>query len=65
MGSVAASGGFYAAIAGTKVVAQPGTMTGSIGVIMQIPNVEKITQLVGVDMITIRSGKLKDAGQKW
>ena len=62
MGSVAASGGFYAAIGGSKVFAQPGTMTGSIGVIMQIPNVEKVSQLVGVDMITIRSGTLKDAG---
>jgi protease-4 len=62
MGSMAASGGFYAGIASTKVVAQPGTMAGSIGVIMQIPNVEKIASTVGVNMLTIRSGNLKDVG---
>lgn len=62
MGSLAASGGFYASIAASKIFAQPGTMTGSIGVIMQIPNITKISQLIGFDMVTIKSGKLKDSG---
>ena len=62
MGAVAASGGFYAAIGASKVVAQPGTMTGSIGFILQVPNLTRVMNLVGVEMITIKSGKLKDAG---
>lgn len=62
MGSVAASGGLYSALGASKVLCQPGTLTGSIGVIMQIPNFAGITQKVGVDMITIKSGKLKDVG---
>ena len=65
MGSVAASGGFYTAVAGTKVIAQPGTMTGSIGVIMQIPNVSKIADTIGFNMITIRAGSMKDAGNSF
>ena len=65
MGSLAASGGFYTAVAGSKILAQPGTMTGSVGVIMQIPNVSKISQMIGFDMITIRAGKLKDAGNSF
>lgn len=62
MGALAASGGFYSAIGASKVLAQPGTMTGSIGVILQIPNFSKIMNVVGVDVATIKSGKLKDAG---
>ncbi len=62
MGSLAASGGFYSAIGASKVLAQPGTMTGSIGVILQIPNFTNIMNTVGVDIVTIKSGKLKDAG---
>ena len=65
MGSLAASGGFYAAVAASKVLAQPGTMTGSVGVIMQIPNVSKITDMIGFDMITIRAGSMKDAGNSF
>jgi protease-4 len=65
MGSLAASGGFYTAVAATKVLAQPGTMTGSIGVLMQIPNVTKITEMIGFDMITIRAGTMKDAGNSF
>ncbi len=62
MGSVAASGGLYAAMGATKVFANAGTLTGSIGVIMQFPNFEKIANTVGLQMVTIKSGKLKDVG---
>lgn len=61
-GSVAASGGLYASIAATKIIAQPGTLTGSIGVLMQFPNFTEVASKVGATMITIKSGKLKDAG---
>lgn len=62
MSSVAASGGFYAAMAASKVYAQPGTVTGSIGVVLQIPNVSEISRNIGVDLVTIKSGALKDVG---
>jgi protease IV len=62
MGGVAASGGLYAAVGATKVFCQPGTITGSIGVIMQVPNFTKIADKVGLDMITIKAGRLKDVG---
>ena len=65
MGSVAASGGLYSALSATKVYAQPGTVTGSIGVIMQAPNFSEITKKYGVDMVTIKSGKFKDAGNSF
>jgi protease-4 len=59
---VSASGGYYIACAGDHIVVNPGTLTGSIGVIMQIPNVRGLLQKVGVSMETIRSGQFKDAG---
>jgi len=62
MGGVAASGGLYSAVGASKVYSQPGTLTGSIGVIMQLPNFTKVTERVGVNVITLKSGKLKDAG---
>ncbi len=62
MESVAASGGLYASVAATKVYAQPGTLTGSIGVIVQFPNVAKIADKYDFQMITVKSGKNKDAG---
>lgn len=65
MGSVAASGGLYAALGASKILAQPGTLTGSIGVIMEIPNFTDVAQKIGVDMITIKSGKFKDAGNSF
>ena len=65
MGSVAASGGLYSALAASKVYAQPGTLTGSIGVILQIPNYQKIAEKVGIDMVTIKSGKFKDVGNSF
>ena len=62
MGSVAASGGLYSAMSGSKVFCQPGTTTGSIGVIMQVPNFTKIAETVGFDMVTVASGQYKDTG---
>lgn len=62
MGAVAASGGLYAALGASKVFCQPGTLTGSIGVILQIPNVSRITDMVGFQMTTVKSGALKDIG---
>ncbi len=62
MGGIAASGALYAALSATKIFCQPGTLTGSIGVIMQMPNVRKMTDFVGFEMTTIKSGALKDAG---
>lgn len=62
MGSVAASGGFYIACAADKVFANPGTLTGSIGVIFQVPNVEGVLRWAGVRVETVASGKMKDSG---
>ncbi len=62
MGSVAASGGLYSAVSASKIFCQPGTQTGSIGVIMQIPNFTSIADKVGFSMVTVKSGALKDAG---
>ncbi len=65
MGAVAASGGLYATLSASKVFCQPGTMTGSIGVILEIPNFSKVTDKIGVDMVTIKSGKFKDVGNSF
>jgi protease IV len=65
MGSVAASGGFYIACAAEKVYANPGTLTGSIGVIFAIPNVRGLMKWAGVEMNTITAGKMKDSGSPY
>ena len=62
MGSVAASGGYYIAAATDRIVANPGTLTGSIGVIMETANVEGLLQKIGVEGVVIKSGKFKDVG---
>lgn len=62
MGSVAASGGYYIAAATDRIVANPGTLTGSIGVIMETANVEGLLQKLGVEGVVIKSGKYKDVG---
>lgn len=62
---VAASGGFYIAMAADKIVAEPGTITGSVGVIMQTSNVEGLFEKIGVKMIPITSGKYKDMGSSF
>ncbi len=65
MGSLAASGGLYSSLAASKIYCQPGTQTGSIGVILQVPNFTTIADKVGVQMVTIKSGALKDAGNQF
>jgi len=62
MGSVAASGGYYIAAATDRIVANPGTLTGSIGVIMETVNLEGLLQKIGVEGVIIKSGKYKDVG---
>jgi protease IV len=62
MGDLAASGGFYIAVACPKIVANPGTLTGSIGVISQFPNFKGLAQRFDFKMETVKSGPLKDAG---
>ncbi|MBI3399291.1 MAG: signal peptide peptidase SppA [Deltaproteobacteria bacterium] len=62
MGSVAASGGYYIAAAANKIVANPGTITGSIGVIMEFANAEELLQKIGFKGYVIKSGKYKDIG---
>ena len=60
MGSVAASGGYYIAAPATKIIANPGTLTGSIGVIMEIPNIEGLMNKIGIKTEVIKSGAHKD-----
>ncbi|WP_018248346.1 signal peptide peptidase SppA [Orenia marismortui] len=62
MGDMAASGGYYVSMASDKIYANPATMTGSIGVIMQFTNLEELYNKVGIDYITIKSRKYKDLG---
>jgi len=62
MGTVAASGGYYIAAATDRIVANPGTLTGSIGVIMETANVEGLLKKIGVEGIVVKSGKFKDVG---
>jgi protease-4 len=62
MADVSASGGYYIACAADHIVANPGTITGSIGVIMKFPNLEGLFGKVGIRTITIKSGKFKDTG---
>jgi len=62
MGSIAASGGYYVSCGADKIVANPGTLTGSIGVIAQFPNLKPLMDKIGVEWTTIKSGKLKDSG---
>lgn len=60
MGSMAASGGYYISTAAKKIYASPETMTGSLGVIMEGVNYEKLADKYGVDFVTIKSGEHKD-----
>lgn len=62
MGTVAASGGYYIAAATDRIVANPGTLTGSIGVIMEMANVEGLMKKIGVESVVIKSGAHKDLG---
>ncbi len=62
MGSVAASGGYYIAAAAKKIYANPGTITGSIGVILQFTNLEDLFKKIGFRMEVVKSGAYKDVG---
>ena len=62
MGSVAASGGYYIAAPASLIMANPGTMTGSIGVLMKFSNVEGLMGKVGMKAFTLKTGKYKDIG---
>jgi len=62
MGSVAASGGFWIAMAGDAIFASPGTITGSIGVISQMPDLRELMRLAKIDVRTFKSGVHKDLG---
>ncbi|MFH1369161.1 MAG: signal peptide peptidase SppA [Elusimicrobiota bacterium] len=65
LGDVAASGGYYIASQADKIIASPGTLTGSIGVILQLANVQELFKKIGVKMETVRSGKYKDIGSSY
>ena len=58
--SVGASGGYYIACAADRIVANPGTITGSIGVITEFVNVEQLLQKIGLKSFVVKSGKHKD-----
>lgn len=60
MGSAAASGGYYVSAPATRIVANPGTLTGSIGVIMEVPNLKGLMDRLGVRTEVVKSGSLKD-----
>jgi protease-4 len=62
MGSVAASGGYYVSCGASKIVANPGTLTGSIGVIFQFLHFNQLMEKIGVDASTFKTGKYKDIG---
>ncbi|HSE92950.1 MAG TPA: signal peptide peptidase SppA [Methylomirabilota bacterium] len=62
LGAVAASGGYYAAVAADQIFANPGTLTGSIGVIMQLANLEGLMKKVGVGYVVVKAGEFKDIG---
>lgn len=62
MGTVAASGGYYIAAATDKIMANPGTLTGSIGVIMELANFEGLLKKIGVESVVVKSGEHKDIG---
>jgi protease-4 len=62
MGSLAASGGYYIAVPATKIFANPGTITGSIGVLMKFSNMEGLLDKIGMKAFTLKTGKYKDVG---
>lgn len=65
MGDVAASGGVYLSMAADYIVANPSTLTGSIGVISQFPNAEELLDKIGVEFAVIKSGESKDIGSPY
>lgn len=64
MGGVAASGAYYVACGADSIVANPGTLTGSIGVIMSFPNTQELLKKIGIDMQVVKTGEFKDMGSR-
>jgi protease-4 len=62
MGNLAASGGYYIAAAGNRIMANPGTLTGSIGVVMEFSNIQELMHKIGVSLEVVKSGAFKDIG---
>ena len=62
LGTMAASGGYYIACGADLIMANKGTATGSIGVIMEFTNVEGLTKKIGLDFFILKSGRYKDVG---
>ena len=62
LSAVAASGGYYIAVAADRIYANPGTLTGSIGVLMELPNVEGLFKKIGVAYVVVKAGAHKDIG---
>jgi protease-4 len=62
MGGVAASGGYYVACAADYIFANPGTTTGSIGVLFETINAEELLDIIGLEWVVLKSGRLKDVG---
>jgi protease-4 len=65
LGALAASGGYYAALGAPVIMAGPSTVTASIGVKMQLPNISELMRTIGISETTLTTGKLKDAGNSW
>jgi protease-4 len=65
LGGVSASGAYYVACAADSIVSNPGTLTGSIGVIMSFPNTEELFRKVGVRLEVVKTGTFKDVGSMW
>jgi protease-4 len=59
LGGVAASGGYMAAVAADRIIARAGSVTGSVGVILQMPQMHRMLSDLGIDVETVRSGSLK------
>jgi len=62
LGSIGASGGYYIASGANRIVANPGTLTGSIGVIIYFPYLRELFEKIGYSSVTIKSGRFKDLG---
>jgi protease-4 len=62
MGGIAASGGYYISCAADKIIANPGTLTGSIGVLMEFVRLQELMEKIGVDLEVFKSGEFKDIG---
>ncbi|MDD4004403.1 MAG: signal peptide peptidase SppA [Elusimicrobiaceae bacterium] len=62
---VSASGGYYIAAPADRIIAQPGTLTGSIGVIFSLGNFKGLFEKIGVRMEAVKSGKFKDIGSPY